>query len=97
MQLDNTQANIFKVNGGIADILANRPTAQNTFYLFYSIDTQEIYYDNGTWVLIASAGGGGGANIYNTDGTLTGNRVLTGNLNNLTFQNVTQFSTNNFR
>lgn len=89
MRLDNTQANIFKVNGGIADVLANRPTAQNTFYLFYSIDTQEIYYDNGTWVLIGSAGGGGGTNIYNTDGTLTGNRTLSGGGNTLLFNGIT--------
>jgi len=92
MQLDNTQANIFKVNGGIADNIANRPIAQNTFYLFYSIDTQEIFYDNGSWILIGSAGGGGGANIYNTNGTLTGNRTLTGANNNLTFIGTNDFT-----
>ena len=86
MILNNTQANIFKVNGGIADNFANRPAASGSFYIFYSIDTQEIYYDNGAWILIGS--GGGGVNIYNSDGTLTGNRILNANNNNLDFQNI---------
>ena len=92
MILNNTQANIFKVNGGIANNFANRPAASGSFYIFYSIDTQEIYYDNGAWILIGS--GGGGVNIYNSDGTLTGNRTLDGNNNLLAFNNVSSFSVN---
>lgn len=90
MILNNTQANIFKVNGGLADNFANRPAANGSFYLFYSIDTQEIYYDNGAWVLIGSSGGGG-VNIYNSDGTLTGNRTLNGANFDLTFSNINSF------
>lgn len=95
MQLDNTQANIFKVNGGIADNFANRPIAQNTFYLFYSIDTQEIFYDNGNWIKLGS--GGANVNIYNSNGTLTGNRTLSGANYDLTFSNLANFDfiTNN--
>lgn len=86
MILNNTQANIFKVNGGIADNFANRPAANGSFYIFYSLDTQEIFYDNGAWVLIGS--GGGGVNIYNSDGTLTGPRDVFCNQNNLRFREV---------
>jgi len=92
MILNNTQANIFKVNGGIADNFANRPAANSSFYIFYSIDTQEIFYDNGAWVLLGS-GGGGGVNIYNTDGTLTGNRTLSGANNDLTFADLNVLKT----
>jgi hypothetical protein len=92
MILNNTQANIFKVNGGIADNFANRPAANGSFYIFYSIDTQEIFYDNGAWVLLGS-GGGGGVNIYNSDGTLTGNRTLTGANNDLNFADLNVFKT----
>lgn len=84
MILNNTQANIFKVNGGIANNFANRPAASGSFYIFYSIDTQEIYYDNGAWILIAGVSiPPPSVNIYNTDGTLTANRQL--NANNLYF------------
>lgn len=93
MILNNTQANIFKVNGGIADNFANRPAASGSFYIFYSIDTQEIYYDNGAWILIGSGGGGGGVNIYNSDGTLTGNRTLSGANNDLNFADLNIFKT----
>jgi hypothetical protein len=34
-------------------------------------------------------------NIYNSDGTLTGNRTLTGNNNNLEFTSISQFRVNN--
>jgi hypothetical protein len=56
MNILNTQANIFKVNGGIADEIANRPLATNSYYIFWATDTGEIYYDNGSWIQF---GGGG--------------------------------------
>jgi hypothetical protein len=94
MILNNTQANIFKVNGGLADIFANRPAATGSFYLFYSLDSQEIFYDNGSWILIAgvSLPPPPSVNIYNSDGTLTGNRQLnSNNLYFLYFNDVTNF------
>jgi hypothetical protein len=90
MIVANQQANIKNVNGALADTLANRPAAQSTFYLFYATDTQEIYYDNGAWILLGS--GGGGTNIYNSDGTLTASRILNGNTNFfLSFLNLAGF------
>jgi hypothetical protein len=68
-----------------SDVLANRPAAGFIGRLFISTDTFEIYRDNGTtWDLISS--GGGGVNIYNSDGTLTGTRVMTMAGYNLTFE-----------
>jgi hypothetical protein len=90
MIVANQQANIKNVNGALADTLANIPPAQSTFYLFYATDTQEIYYDNGAWILLGS--GGAGTNIYNSDGTLTGNRTLSGANNDLTFIATNDFS-----
>lgn len=92
MIVNNTQANIFKVNGGLADNFANRPAANGSFYIFYSLDTQEIYYDNGAWILIGSSAGGG-VNIYNSNGTLTGNRILSGANNDLNFADLNVFKT----
>jgi hypothetical protein len=89
MIINNTQANIFKVNGGLADIFANRPAASGSFYVFYSIDTQEIFYDSGAWILLGS---GGAVNIYNSDGTLTGNRDVFQNNRNLRFRNIGVFA-----
>jgi hypothetical protein len=67
-----------------SDVLANRPAAGYIGRLFISTDTFEIYRDNGTtWDLIS--GGGGGVNIYNSDGSLTGARTMTMANNNLTF------------
>lgn len=40
-----------------------------------------------------SPGGGGGTNIYNSDGSLTGNRTLSGANNNLEFADLLQFIT----
>jgi hypothetical protein len=65
--------------------LANRPAAGFIGRLFISTDTFEIYRDNGTtWDLIS--GGGGGVNIYNSDGTLTAARTMTMANHNLTFE-----------
>jgi hypothetical protein len=68
-----------------SDVLANRPAAGFIGRLFISTDTLEIYRDNGTtWDLIS--GGGGGVNIYNSDGSLTGARTMTMANHNLTFE-----------
>lgn len=67
-----------------SDIFANRPAFGFTGRLFISTDTLEIYRDTGTaWQLLSS--GGGGTNIYNSNGTLTANRTLTNGGFSLTF------------
>ena len=59
-----------------SDIFANRPAFGIVGRIFISIDTAAIYRDTGTaWDLIAD-GGSASTNIYNSNGTLTGNRVL---------------------
>lgn len=64
-----------------SNTFVNRPSPGFTGRIFISTDTREIYRDTGTaWELIGS--GGGSVNIYNSDGTLTGNRIV--NLNNKT-------------
>jgi len=69
-----------------SDVLAARPPAGFIGRLFVSTDTFEIYRDNGiTWDLIGGPGGPT-INIYNSDGTLTGTRVVTMGGNNLTFE-----------
>lgn len=69
-----------------SDLLAARPLAGFIGRLFISTDTLQIFRDNGiTWDLI-SGGGGPGVNIYNSDGTLTGTRVVTMAGQNLTFE-----------
>jgi hypothetical protein len=93
MLVFNQQANIKNVNGAIADVFSNRPAPQSTFYLFYSTDTQEIFYDNGAWILLGT--GGGGVNIYNSDGTLTGNRTLDATGYNFLFNNISNLKFNN--
>ncbi len=68
------------------DIFANIPAPGFIGRLFISSDTFEIYRDNGiTWDLI-SGGGGPAVNIYNSDGSLTGTRVVTMAGYNLTFE-----------
>jgi len=68
-----------------SDVLANRPAAGFIGRLFISTDTFEIYRDNGTtWDLIS--GGGGGVNIYNSDGSLTAARTMTMANHSLTFE-----------
>lgn len=88
MILNNTQANIFKVNGGIANNFANRPAASGSFYIFYSLDTQEIWYDSATgWILLGMGGGGTPVNIYTSDGIILTDRNVDGNNKNLQFAN----------
>jgi len=68
-----------------SDTFANRPAFGFTGRLFISTDTNEIYRDTGTsWVLISS--GGGGVNIYNSDGSLTAARTVTMANHTLTFE-----------
>jgi hypothetical protein len=45
--------------------------------------------------LFCSTHGGGGTNIYNSDGTLTGNRTLDASGYNLSFNNITNLKFNN--
>lgn len=68
-----------------SNLFANRPAAGFTGRIFISTDTREIYRDTGTtWELIGS--GGGSVNIYNSNGTLTGNRTVNLSGNTLYFE-----------
>jgi hypothetical protein len=68
----------------LSNTLALRPAFGYRGRIFIATDTREIYRDTGTsWELISS--GGGSVNIYNSDGTLTGNRTVTAGSNDLTF------------
>jgi len=67
-----------------SDTFANRPAFGFTGRLFISTDTNEIYRDTGTgWVLIS---GGGGVNIYNSNGSLTAARTVTMAGHDLSFE-----------
>lgn len=69
-----------------SDTLANRPAPSFIGRLFISIDTLEIYRDTGSaWDLIGG-GGGPAVNIYNSDGSLTGTRVMNMAGYDLTFE-----------
>lgn len=77
-----------------SDIFANRPVFGIVGRIFISTDTAAIYRDTGlSWDLIADGGGGTDTNIYNTDGTLTGNRDVSSGGFSLTFRPQTTFST----
>lgn len=68
-----------------SDTLGARPPAGFTGRIFISIDTLEVYRDNGfNWDLIGS--GGGGVNIYNSNGSLTGTRFVNMAASQLWFQ-----------
>lgn len=76
-----------------SDIFANRPTFGIVGRIFISTDTAAIYRDTGTaWDLISDATGSG-TNIYNSDGTLTGNRTVSSGNFSLTFNPATTFDT----
>ena len=76
-----------------SDIFANRPTFGIVGRIFISTDTAAIYRDTGTaWDLISDATGAG-TNIYNSDGTLTGNRTVSSGNFSLTFNPATTFDT----
>ena len=77
-----------------SDTFANRPNFGIVGRIFISIDTAEIFRDTGSsWDLIADGGGGTDTNIYNTDGTLTGNRVVSSGGYSLVFNPATTFDT----
>lgn len=75
-----------------SDLTANRPAAGIVGRIFIAIDAPYgIFRDTGTaWDQVAGAGGG--TNIYNADGTLTGNRVVSSGGFNLSFNPQTTFS-----
>lgn len=50
-----------------------------------NVSASGYYYFNGTVWQAVSSGSGTSTNIYNSDGILTGNRIVTQNNNNLTF------------
>jgi hypothetical protein len=79
---------ITDTNSANAQRLKNYPGAQlyttnGDFYIRNSTATK--------WVLLSS-GSSGSVNIYTADGTLTGNRTLTGANNNLTFDGLNKFT-----
>ena len=65
----------------------------NVGALYYNSgqDKFRIYYDH-AWHDLISGGGGGGVNIYNSDGALTGARTLDGDNNPLTFSDLSTLS-----
>lgn len=74
-----------------SDIFANRPNFGIVGRIFISTDTAAIYRDTGSaWDLIAD-GTGSASNIYNTDGTLTGNRDVSSGGFTLLFRPQTTF------
>jgi hypothetical protein len=76
-----------------SDIFAARPNFGIAGRIFISTDTAAIYRDTGSaWDLISDATGTG-TNIYNSDGTLTGNRTVSSGGFNLTFNPRTSFIT----
>ncbi len=76
-----------------SDIFAARPTFGIAGRIFISTDTAAIYRDTGSaWDLISDATGTG-TNIYNSDGTLTGNRDVSSGGYSLTFRPKTSFLT----
>ena len=76
-----------------SDIFANRPAFGIVGRIFISIDTAAIYRDTGTaWDLIAD-GGSASTNIYNSNGTLSANRVVSSGGFSLTFNPSTTFDT----
>lgn len=76
-----------------SDIFANRPAFGIVGRIFISTDTAAIYRDTGSaWDLIAD-GGGVSTNIYNSDGTLTGNRTVASGGYYLLFNPQTTFNT----
>ena len=76
-----------------SDIFANRPNFGIVGRIFISTDTAAIYRDTGSaWDLIAD-GGGISTNIYNSNGTLTGNRTVASGGYYLLFNPQTTFNT----
>jgi len=67
-------------------------TAPGRGLVVYSIQDSALKYYTGNQWLEAGAGGGG-TNIYNSDGTLTGDRIVDANLNSLTINNASVIAT----
>lgn len=76
-----------------SDLLANRPSPAVVGRIFIATDSPfGLFRDTGSvWDQIASAGGAD-TNIYNTSGTLTGNRVVGSGGFSLTFNPSTTFA-----
>lgn len=76
-----------------SDIFANRPTFGIVGRIFISTDTAAIYRDTGTaWDLIAD-GSSSSTNIYNSNGTLSANRVVSDGGFGLSFTSTTHIGT----
>jgi len=76
-----------------SDIFANRPAFGIVGRIFISTDTAAIYRDTGTaWDLIAD-GGSSSTNIYNSNGTLSANRVVSDGGFGLSFTPTTHIGT----
>jgi len=63
--------------------------------MVYNSDSTSYCYYNGTAWLKMGSGSGTGINIYNSDGTLTGDRTITGANYNVNFVNVNGFTAGN--
>lgn len=58
-------------------------------------DTTMAFFNGSNWVIVPLGGsGGGGDNIYNASGSLTGNRTVTGDGNLLLFTDLSYFYVN---
>lgn len=76
-----------------SDTFANRPAFGIVGRIFISIDTAAIYRDTGSaWDLIAD-GGSSSTNIYNSNGTLSANRVVSDGGFGLSFTPTTHIGT----
>lgn len=65
--------------------------------LIFTYDSMKVWYRQCSpkkWVLVGTGtgGGGSGTNIYNSDGSLTGNRTLTGGGFDLSFTGIENYS-----
>lgn len=74
--------NLFQVLSNGRMFAGNLPTGIGDKAMRYNTTTKEF-----TWA-DTTIGGGGSVNIYNTDDTLTGDRIVDGGTNSITFQNV---------
>jgi hypothetical protein len=79
---------ITDTNAANAQRLKSYPGAQ----LYTTAGDFYIRNSNATKWILVSSGSSGSVNIYTADGTLTGNRTLTGANNNLTFTGLNKFT-----
>jgi len=68
----------------------------NSAYILPKVDgtAGQVLTTNGLGVVTWGAGSGSSVNIYNTDGTLTANRIVSGNAKTITFNNFSAFAYN---